>query len=134
MPRNMAHGHVNETLADRDYEADMLTRLERQAVESGRLLGRVEALEQALKAERDARRRITDRLKRERVAAESLHRRAESAEAALGSAQEEIERLRESLEGSEQRIRTMWAQLHHAELEEWVGRPRWRRLFRRPPS
>src|SRR3954447_3508259 len=113
-------------------EADVLSRLERHAAESGRLEGRVEALERTLRAERSARRRVLDRLKSERVAAERVHQRALAAEAGLASAQEQSERLREALAAAEQTVQMTSAKLKHIEQAEWLGRPAWRRLLRRP--
>jgi chromosome segregation ATPase len=114
-------------------EADLLTRLERHAQETGRLEGRVEALEKALRTERAARRRITETLKSERVAAEAVYRRAQSAEAGLDSAQAEIAELREALTASEQHVQMVWAQVKHFEQGAWEARPLWRRLLRMPP-
>ena len=58
MPGSM---EVVRCIAGRQVEgepSELLDRLERQAAESGRLVGRVEALENALRTERDARRRL----------------------------------------------------------------------------
>ena len=124
---------------DRDAAAgipDLLSRLERQAAESGRLEGHVESLEHALEGEREARRRLAATLKRERKAAASLHARAEEAEAARASQGEELERLRQALSVAEQHAQVIWMQLAEAErqLAARVHRSRWRRLLRREPS
>ena len=114
---------------------ELLTRLERQAAESGRLDGRVRTLEHALGAERAARRRLADTLKRERRAAETLSERAERAEAAHAVVEAEAERLRLSVATSEQQLRQTWPRLLEAEHQLALRqRPLWRRLFRRPPT
>ncbi len=114
---------------------ELLGRLERQAAESGRLVGHVEALEESVRTERDARRRLAATLKRERKAAAALHERAELAEAASAAQAEEIERLRQAAAVSEQQAQLVWMQLAAAERQlAWSSRPLWRRLLRRPPS
>jgi hypothetical protein len=115
--------------------SDLLERLERQAAESGRLEGRVQTLENALRTERDARRRLAATLKRERKAAEALHARAEHAEASSASQTEELERLRQVVALAEQQRQAIWMQLSGAEhLLAMKSRPFWRRLLRRPPA
>jgi chromosome segregation ATPase len=122
--------------------SDLLERLERQAAESGRLEGRVDALENALRTERDARRRLAATLKRERAAAVALHHRAEQAEAraeqaeAASAAQaEELGRLREAIAVAEQQVQAAWAQCADAENRlAWKSRPLWRKALRRPPA
>ena len=113
--------------------SELLERLERQATESGRLEGRVETLEGALRRERDARRRLAETLKRERKAAEALHARAEQAEAANAAQGAEIERLREAATLAEQQLQGMLTQLTDSKLA-MDARPRWRKLLRRPPA
>jgi hypothetical protein len=115
--------------------AELLTRLERQAAESGRLEGRVQTLERALKAERDARRRLAERLKRERSAAAAIHERAQRDAAALASAAEELERLRQVIAVSEQQVQVSWTRLLEAE-QQLASKQRslWRKLLRRPPT
>ena len=113
--------------------SELLERLERQAAESGRLEGRVESLEGALRRERDARRRLAETLKRERNAAEALHARAEQAEAANAAQAEEIERLREAVALAEQQLQAMLTQMADNKLA-LETRPRWRKLLRRPPA
>lgn len=113
--------------------SELLERLERQATESGRLEGRVETLEGALRRERDARRRLAETLKRERKAAEALHARAEQAEAANAAQRAEIERLREAATLAEQQLQGMLTQLTDSKLA-MDARPRWRKLLRRPPA
>jgi chromosome segregation ATPase len=115
--------------------SELLTRLERQAAESGRLEGQAETLERALKAERDARRRLAETLKRERRAAKALHDRAEHDRAARATAEEELERARHGFSVSEQQLQMSWARLMQAEEElARRDRPLWRRLLRRPPA
>ncbi len=116
--------------------SDLLSRLERQASESGRLVGHVESLEQALETEREARRRLAATLKRERKAAAAIHARAEQAEAAAASQAEELERLRQALTVAEQQAQVSWMQLAEAErqLAARPARSRWRRFLRREPS
>lgn len=115
--------------------SDLLERLERQAAESGRLEGRVESLENALRAEREARRRLVATLKRERAAAEELHHRAEQAEATSAAQAEELGRLREAMTVAEQQLQTAWAQCADAEQRlTWKCRPLWRKILRRPPA
>jgi ABC-type transporter Mla subunit MlaD len=104
---------VDIDLGDADL-AVLLDRLERQAAESGRLEGRVQTLERALKTERDTRRRAVDMLKRERKAAAAIAERADRAE---------------------QQLQISWARL--AEVERLLSskqRPLWRKLLRRPPA
>ena len=113
--------------------SELLERLERQAAESGRLEGRVESLEGALRREREARRRLADTLKRERAAAEALHARAEQAEAANAAQAAEIERLREAVTLAEQQLQAMLTQVGDAQVA-MEGRPRWRKLLLRPPA
>jgi len=129
---------VVRTQPDVDVEpqpSELLGRLERQAAESGRLLARVEALEEALQTERDARRRLAATLKRERKAAEGLHARAQRAEAAEAAQAEELERLREAAAVTAQQTQLIWMQLSEAERQlDWKSRPFWRRILRQPPS
>jgi chromosome segregation ATPase len=115
--------------------SELLGRLERQAAESGRLVGHVEALEGALETERDARRRLAATLKRERKAAEALHGRAQRAEAAEATQAEELERLRHELAAAEQQSQVVWMQLAEAERQLAAASvPLWRRVLRRPRS
>ena len=129
---------VVRTQPDVDVEpqpSELLGRLERQAAESGRLLARVEALEEALQTERDARRRLAATLKRERKAAEALHARAHRAEAAEAAQAEELARLREAAAVTAQQTQLIWMQLSEAERQlDWKSRPFWRRILRQPPS
>jgi chromosome segregation ATPase len=116
--------------------SDLLSRLERQAAESGRLEGQVESLEQALESERDARRRLAATLKRERKAAAALHARAEEAEATAATQAEELDRLRQAVSVAEQHAQVIWMQLADAE-RQLAARPqpsRLDRLLRREPS
>jgi chromosome segregation ATPase len=113
--------------------SELLGRLERQAAESGRLEGRVDALELALRTERDARRRLADTLKRERKAAEALHARAQQAEATVEAQAAELEELRQAAAVSEGQMQVIWMQLADAERRLAARRPSlWRRLLRRP--
>jgi hypothetical protein len=132
----LAEAPPAESAVDTQVEdSDLLTRLERQAAESGRLEGRAETLERALKAERDARRRLGETLKRERKAAKALHDRAEHDRAARTAAEEELERVRQGFATSEQQLRVSWARLMQAEQELALRmRPVWRKLLRRPPA
>jgi chromosome segregation ATPase len=132
----LAEAPPAESAVDTQVEdSDLLTRLERQAAESGRLEGRAETLERALKAERDARRRLGETLKRERKAAKALHDRAEHDRAARTAAEEELERVRQGFATSEQQLRVSWARLMQAEQELALRtRPLWRKLLRRPPG
>jgi hypothetical protein len=132
----LAEAPPAESAVDTQVEdSDLLTRLERQAAESGRLEGRAETLERALKAERDARRRLGETLKRERKAAKALHDRAEHDRAARTAAEEELERVRQGFATSEQQLRVSWARLMQAEQELALkARPLWRRLLGLPPG
>jgi hypothetical protein len=115
--------------------SELLTRLEQQAAESGRLDGRVQTLERALKAERDARRRLGETLQRERRAAEALHERAEREAQAHAAAAQEVERMREVVAAAEQQVQLTCTQLMQAELQlAWKERSLWRKLLRRPPA
>ena len=114
--------------------SELLGRLEQQAAESGRLEGRVEALEGALRKERDARRRLAETLKRERRAAHALKERAERAEEAHAAAAQEAEKLREAAAVTEQHLKLTWARVEDLEQNlAWKSRPVWRKLLRRPP-
>ena len=114
---------------------ELLNRLERQAEESGRLNGRVQTLEEALRSERDAHRRVTEMLTRERTAAEAIHARVEQAEAARAGQAEELERLRQAVVLAEQQVQMMSMQLADAERQLALkSRPVWRKLLRRPPA
>jgi hypothetical protein len=124
------------SVVDSEVEAsEILTRLELQAAESGRLEGQTQTLERALNAEREARRRLAEKLKRERRAAKALHDRAQRAEAAHEGATEELERMRQGIAAAEQEMRITRATLMQAEqhlaLKE---RSVWRKLLRRPPQ
>jgi hypothetical protein len=121
---------------DADIESsELLTRLERQAAESGRLDGRVQTLERALKTERDARRRLGETLQRERRAAKALHDRAEHDRAARAAAEQELDRVQQGFAVSEQQLQMSWARLMQAEQELALkGRSLWRKLLRRPPG
>jgi hypothetical protein len=115
--------------------SELLSRLERQAEESGRLKGRVQTLEEALRSERDAHRRMTEMLTRERTAAEAIHARVEQAEAASADQAEELERLRQAMVLAEQQVQMMSMQLADAERQLALkSRPVWRKLLRRPPA
>ncbi len=115
--------------------AGLLERLESQAVEAGRLAGRVDALESALRTERDARRRAIETLKRERKAAEAIAERAEREAAGHASAAAEVERLRGVVATGEQQLQIMWSRATHAEHQlAFAERPLWRKLLRRPPA
>jgi hypothetical protein len=115
--------------------SDLLTRLERQAAESGRLDGQVQTLERALKAERDARRRLGETLQRERRAAEAIYKRAQRAETAHEAATEELERMRQVITATEQEMRFTRARVIQAEQQLALKeRSVWRKLLRRPPQ
>jgi hypothetical protein len=121
-------------VTDEVDRAELLNRLERQAAEAGRLEGRVETLERALRSERDARRRLVSTLRREREAAEAIHLRAERDRSEHASAAAELEQLRQGAARAEQEVQAVWAQLAEAERRlAWRERPLWRRLARRPP-
>ena len=131
----LAEAPPADSALDTEIEtSELLTRLERQAAESGRLEGQTQTLERALKAERDARRRLGETLKRERRAARALHDRAEHDRAGRSVAEAELERVRQGLAVSEQQLKMSWARLMQVEQELAVReRPRWRKLLRRPP-
>jgi chromosome segregation ATPase len=115
--------------------SELLTRLERHAAESGRLEGRVQTLERALRAERDARRRLGETVQRERSAAKALHDRAERDRAQLAATSEQLEQAQQALAVSEQQMQMSWARLMQAEqLLVWKERPLWRKLLGRPPA
>jgi hypothetical protein len=125
-----------ESAAQAEFQAsELLSRLEKHAAESGRLEGRVQTLERALKSERHARRRLTEVLQRERRAARALHERAERDREAQASTAEELERIQRAFAASEQQLQMSWARLMHAEQQLAVTeRSLWRRLLRRPPT
>jgi chromosome segregation ATPase len=132
----LAEAPPADSAVDTEVEAsELLTRLEQQAAESGRLEGQTQTLERALRGERDARRRLAETLKRERRAAKALHDRAEQDRAARAAAEEELERLRQGFAVSEQQLQMSWARLRQAEQElAEKARPQWRRLLRLPPG
>jgi hypothetical protein len=132
----LAEAPPADAAVDTEIEAsELLTRLERQAAESGRLEGQTQTLERALKAERDARRRLAETLKRERRAAKALHDRAELDRAARAATEQELERVQQGYSVSEQQLQMSWARLMHAEQElARRERPLWRRLLRRAPA
>jgi hypothetical protein len=131
----LAEAPPADSAVDTEVEAsELLTRLERQAAESGRLESQTHTLERAFKAERDARRRLAETLKRERRAAKALHDRAEHDRAARAAVEEELERVQQGFAVSEQQLQMSWARLMHAEQELALrARPLWRKLLRRPP-
>jgi hypothetical protein len=131
----LAEAPPADSAADAELDPGaLLTRLEKQAAESGRLEGRVQTLERALKTEREARRRLGETLQRERRAAKALHERAELGREAAASATEELERVRQAFALSEQQLKVSWARLMQAELQLAISeRSLWRRLLRRPP-
>jgi hypothetical protein len=132
----LAEASPADLAVDTEVEAsELLTRLERQAAESGRLEGQTHRLERSLKAERDARRRLADTLKRERRAAKAIHLRAEHDRAARATAEQDLERVRQGFALSEQQLQMSWARLVQAEQELALRtRPLWRKLLRRPPA
>lgn len=132
----LAEAPPEDSPADGELQASqLLTRLEKHAAESGRLEGRVQTLERALKSERDARRRLTEVLRRERRAAGALHERAERDRAAHASATEQLERVQRAFAVSERQLQMSWARLMHAEQQlVLTERSLWRRLLRRPPK
>ena len=112
----------------------LLSRLETQAEENGRLRARAEAMEQVARAERDSRRRIANTLKQERKAAEALHQRAERAETLQAAQAAEVERLSRAVALAEQQMQAIWTHLSIAERPvDLPAVPLWRRLLRRPP-
>ena len=114
---------------------DVLSRLEAQAEENGRLRAHAEAMERVARAERDSRRRLADTLKQERRAAEALHQRAERDRAERDAMAAELERLRESASLNQTQVEHAWSRLTEADrrLAE-QDRGFWGRLFRRPPK
>jgi hypothetical protein len=113
---------------------ELLTRLERQAAESGRLDGRVQTLERAVKSEREARRRLGETLQRERKAAKALHDRAQHERAGRAAAEAELERVQQGLAVSEQQLQMSWARLMQAEHQlALTERSLWRKLLGRSP-
>ena len=130
----LAEAPPADSAVETEVEAsELLTRLEQQAAESGRLEGKAQTLERALQAERDARRRLAETLKRERRAAKALHDRGEHDRAARAAAEEELERVRHGFSLSEQQLQMSWARLMQAEQELALrARPLWRKLLRRP--
>jgi chromosome segregation ATPase len=132
----LAEAPPADAAVDAELEpSELLTRLERHAAESGRLKGRVQTLERALKTERDARRRLGETLQRERGAAKALHERAERGREAATEATEELERLRHAFAVSEQQLQISWSRLMQAEQQLALReRSLWRKLLRRPPK
>ena len=115
--------------------SELLSRLEWQSAESGRLRERVQTLEHALRTERDARRRATGMLTRERKAAEDIHARAELAEATVASQAQALDDLRQASLVAEHQIQLLRMQVAEAERDLAVkSRPVWRKLLRRPPA
>jgi chromosome segregation ATPase len=118
-----------------EESADLLSRLEHQAEECGRLMGRIDALEQRLRAERDARRRLLETVKRERGAAKVLAERADRAEASVALLSEESQRFQSAAESSERALDAAWTHIATVERQlAWAERPAWRKLLHRPPK
>ena len=114
---------------------ELLDRLERQAMEIGRLEGRVRSLERALVAERDARRKLASTLEQKRRAAATISARANRNRGSSAAAEDELERLRRTAAAAEEQVQLTWAQLASAERRlAWKERPLWRKLLRRPPA
>jgi len=132
----LAEAPPADSLVDTEVEAsELLTRLERQAAESGRLEGQTQTLERALNAEREARRRLAETVKRERRAAKALHDRAQRAETAHEGATEELERMRRVIAATEQEMRVTRTRLIQAEQQLALKeRSVWHKLLRRPPQ
>ena len=130
----LAEAPLADSALDTELEpSELLTRLERQAAESGRLEGQAQTLERALKSERDARRRLGETLKRERRAAKALHDRAEHDRAARATAESELERAAQGFAVAEQQLQMSLARLMHAEQQLALReRSLWRKLLRRP--
>ena len=130
----LAEAPLADSALDTELEpSELLTRLERQAAESGRLDGQAQTLERALKSERDARRRLGETLKRERRAAKALHDRAEHDRAARATAESELERVRQGFAVAEQQLQVSLARLMHVEQQLALReRSVWRKLLRRP--
>ena len=113
---------------------DLLSRLEAQAEEAGRLRAHAEAMERVARAERDSRRRLANTLKQERKAAEALRERAVRAETLLAARTEEIERLSQFVGLAEQQMQAVWTHLSITEHpQDLPPLPLWRRVLRRPP-
>jgi hypothetical protein len=113
---------------------DLLTRLEAQAEENGRLRAHAESMERLARSERDARRRLTETLRRERKAAGAVHQRAERAEERQAAQAEEVARLSRLVALAEQQTQAIWTHLSIAERPLALPPvPLWRRLLRRPP-
>jgi chromosome segregation ATPase len=134
----LAEARPEDVTPTGDEVAGLLDRLQQQAAEAGRLSGRVQDLEKALRAEREARRRVLDTLKRERRAAAAIKDRAERIERdAAGYAEvvAELEELRESAAVLEQQVQITWAQLLEGERQLALERrPLWRKLLGRRPA
>ena len=115
--------------------AEVLARLERQAVAIGHLEEKVRSLEQTLAAEREACRELKAALDSERRAAAAHAARAKRDRAASARAKDEVERLRRIAAGAEDQVQLTWAQLASAERRlAWKQRRLWRKLLRRPPT
>jgi chromosome segregation ATPase len=133
-PRLAEASHADSAVDTEVEVAELLTRLEHHAAESGRLEGHAQTLERALETERDGRRRLAATLKRERKAAKALHDRAEHDRAARAAAEEDLARVRQAFTACEQQLQTSWARLIRAEQELAVRtRPLWRKLLFRTP-
>ena len=114
---------------------DLLSRLESQGEENGRLRAHADSLERVAQAERESRRRLAETLKRERRAAEALNDRVGHAEAELAARTEEAGQLQHALALSEQQKHLIWTQLGELERELAArSRSLWRKLLRRPPK
>lgn len=133
-PRLAEAAHADSAVDTEVEAAELLTRLEHHAAESGRLEGQAQTLERALETERDGRRRLAATLKRERKAAKALHDRAEHDRAARAAAEEDLARVRQAFTACEQQLQTSWARLIQAEQALAVRtRPLWRKLLFRTP-
>jgi membrane protein involved in colicin uptake len=131
----LVEADAERTLTLAPAASDLLTRLEHQAAECGRLHERIDALEQRVRAERDARRRVIETIRRERIAAKRLAERAERAEASAATLAEENARLQSAAAASERAVEAAWSHIVDVEFQlAWATRPLWRKILRRIPK
>jgi hypothetical protein len=124
---------LEDTQSNELDAAELVSRLEEQAAENGRLQAQLEAADRIAGSERDARRRVVAQLKRERKAAAALHERAQRDREAHVAAVEELECVRRGAELAELHVQQAWTRLSETERRlAYYERGLWARLLRRP--
>ena len=132
----LAEAPPADSAVDTEVEAsELLTRLEHQAAESGRLEGQTQTLERALKAERDGSAAARGHAQARAQSRQGTPRSRRARPCRARTAEQDLERVRQGFALSEQQLQVSWARLMQAEQELALRtRPLWRKLLRRPPG